>query len=61
MTQPAPVMSVAEAARTLQVGRDTILRMIWRGELSAEKFPGRTGAYVIPRQDVEALSERRSA
>jgi len=54
-------MSVAEAARTLQVGRDTILRMIWRGELSAEKFPGRTGAYVIPRQDVEALSERRSA
>ena len=52
---------VAEAAAILRTDRRTILRLIKRGELTAHKMPGHTGAWLINRADVEALATERAA
>ena len=46
---------VAEAAAILGTDRRTVVRMISRGTLPAHKMPGKTGAWIISRADVEAL------
>lgn len=54
--------TTAEAAATLQVDRRTVRRLIEEGALSPTmKLPGKTGAYLFDRADVEALKESRAS
>lgn len=59
MTQ-AELISTSAAAAALGLDRRTVLRLIERGELPAEKLPGRTAPYVLERSRVEALVEKRA-
>ncbi|WP_336792964.1 helix-turn-helix domain-containing protein [Gordonia malaquae] len=54
-------MGVSEAARLLRVNPVTVLRLIKAGELAAEQMPGKTGAYLLQRSDVEDLAAKRAA
>lgn len=54
------LMSTREAAALLNLDVRTVHRMIRRGELEAEKLPGRTAAYVMRRDEVERLQSTRS-
>lgn len=50
-----------EAAEILCVASRTVRRLVGAGELAtARKLPGRTGAYLFRRADVEALREQRA-
>lgn len=47
----------AEACRILRVDRATLIRWVGAGKISASrKLPGRTGAFLFRRSDVEALA-----
>lgn len=52
---------VAEAAAILGTDRRTVVRMIRRGTLTAHKMPGKTGAWLIERADLDALLTERAA
>ena len=55
-TKPEPYASINEAADALGVSRDTVVRMVARHELDAERIAGRT---VIIRASLErALAGR---
>jgi len=58
------LLGTSEVAQLLSKDVRTIHRMIRRGEIPAQKLPGRTAAYIIRRTDVEAMlstaSERAS-
>ena len=62
MTQPgttAQAISVAEAATITGLDPQRITRMIRSGELPhIQKLPGRTGAYLLGRDDVAELATR---
>jgi excisionase family DNA binding protein len=49
------LISVSQAASMLSLDVRTVHRKIQRGELPAQKMPGRTAAYILRRADVEAL------
>lgn len=49
-------ITVAEAARILHCDRKTVLRWIAAGRIPAKKLAGRTGAYILQPEDVEALA-----
>lgn len=49
------LVGVSQAAQILRRDVRTVHRMIRRGELPAEKLPGRTAAYVLRLDDVERL------
>ena len=49
------LLGTSEVAQLLSKDVRTIHRMIRRGEIPAQKLPGRTAAYIIRRTDVEAL------
>jgi len=49
------LLGTSEVARLLRKDVRTVHRMIRRGEIPAQKLPGRTAAYIIRRTDVEAL------
>jgi excisionase family DNA binding protein len=49
------LISTAQAAGLLGKDVRTVHRMIRRGELPAEKLPGRRGAYLIHRADVDTI------
>jgi len=54
-------MTTAQAAAVLDVEHRSVFRMVKRGELTPSgKLPGRTGAYLFDREDVERLAETRS-
>jgi excisionase family DNA binding protein len=63
-TDDSPV-GTAEACETLGVSKDTLIRMIARGEISAHKMPGLRGPYVIDRAELirvaAELAEREQA
>lgn len=46
-------MSVTDAAKELGVSRWTVLRLIARNELIAEKLGGGTAPWLVSRADVE--------
>jgi excisionase family DNA binding protein len=48
------LLSVQQVAALLQRSGRAVLRDIERGRITATKLPGRTGAYVIRRADLEA-------
>ncbi|HZL03964.1 MAG: helix-turn-helix domain-containing protein [Actinomycetales bacterium] len=49
------LLGTAEVAQLLSKDVRTVHRMIRRGEIPAQKLPGRTAAYIIRRTDVEAM------
>lgn len=52
----------SEACRILRVDKSTLSRKVADGTLTpASKMPGRNGAYVFHRRDIERLRERRAA
>lgn len=54
-------ITAAEAADLLGVDRRSVVRFIDNGDLTAlDKLPGRTGAYLFNREDVERFAESRS-
>ena len=56
------LIPTAEAAEALGVHVATISRMVTRGDLApAVKVPGKRGAYLFNRADVDALAAQRSA
>jgi excisionase family DNA binding protein len=56
-----PPIGAAEAARILGLSHSGLRRLIDIGTLPAHKLPGRTGAYVLERDAVEALAKQRDA
>lgn len=51
-----------EVASQLSVDRSTVRRLVDRGVLTPTmKLPGKTGAYLFDRSDVEALKETRAS
>ncbi len=51
-------MTVAEAAELLKLPRRTISEQVRLGAIPSEKLPGKTGAYLIDRADVEQLRQQ---
>ena len=61
-TSPDDLLTCADVAPMFRRSVDTIARMAARGELPvAQKLPGRTGAYLFRRADVDALLTAASA
>lgn len=63
MEHDAPsVITTGEAATLLHVGRTTVHRMVADGTLEPiRKAPGRLGAYLFNRSDVDSVASRRAA
>jgi excisionase family DNA binding protein len=59
MPKITPPLSAAQAARQIGIPKRTILAAITRGELPAHKMPGRTGAYLIDQNDLDAYAASR--
>lgn len=54
-------ISVAEAARVLDVDPRTVARMIRRGELRGEKvYEGLRAPFLVPRADVDRVLRERA-
>jgi hypothetical protein len=50
-----------ESCRILQIDKSTLSRLVTGGTIKpASKFPGRNGAYVFHRSDIEALRDERA-
>ena len=47
------IINATEAAEILGISVRAVQHRIMRGTLPAQKLPGRTGAYVLNRNDVE--------
>lgn len=61
-TTDEAMIGATEAAGHLRVSKDTLIRMIARGELTpVHKLPGDNGAYLFSRADVERLAEAKAA
>lgn len=60
-TTPLPLIGSAEACRILgDINRSTLTRWVADGELpAAGKLPGKNGAFLFDRGDVEALAAQR--
>lgn len=56
MTNP-DIINAAEAAEILGISIRAVQHRITRGTLAAQKLPGRTGAYVLDRADVQKAKE----
>jgi len=53
-------ITTAQAAEVLDVEHRSVFRMVRRGELTpTAKLPGRTGAYLFDRDEVDALAQQR--
>lgn len=54
------LIGATEAREILGVSKDTLIRMIARGELTARhKLPGPNGAYLLSRAEVTSLAADR--
>ncbi len=61
MANLSELISVAEAASILGISYRSVHRLISAGTLPAHKLSGKTGSYVISREDVGSLAAQRSA
>ena len=52
-------ITIADAAQILGKDRKTVLRWIGSGRIPAIKLSGKTGAYLIDPNDIEALKATR--
>ncbi|AON97401.1 LamD-like [Gordonia phage Nyceirae] len=55
-----PPISTLEAARVLGVVPVTVQRWARQGVIAAEKMPGKTGAYIIRRSELERFRSARA-
>ncbi|NHP16002.1 helix-turn-helix domain-containing protein [Rhodococcus sp. IC4_135] len=51
--------TAAQAAERLRITPRAVLQAIARGAMKAEKLPGRTGAYLIPNEEIEKYATTR--
>lgn len=59
-TDEAP-MGTAEACELLDISKDTLIRMIARGEIkNAHKMPGLRGPYILDRAEIERLAAEQA-
>lgn len=55
--EPNDLISTTEVARLLGIDRSGVIKRVKAGDLSpVQKLPGRTGAYLFRRSDVEAVA-----
>jgi excisionase family DNA binding protein len=59
MHKTVKLLGVVEVAELLNIGRRAVVDLIRTHQLPAEKLPGRTGAYVLRPEDVEAYRKAR--
>lgn len=58
-TEPLDLVGTAEAAQILGIERSTLSRWIQLGHLApAQKLPGKTGAHLFRRSDLEQFKTR---
>lgn len=58
MTDAQTLIATREVANRLGVTVATVSRMVKRGDLPAvQKLPGRTGAYLFDRAEIEKLAD----
>ncbi len=61
MQNEATLVGVADAAEVLGLSVDTVKRAARSGQLApAIKMPGKTGAYLFRREDVEQFAAQRA-
>jgi len=61
MTESSTLVGTAYVMATLDVSRDTVVRMVARGVLkAAHKMDGPRGAYLFERADVEQLAREKA-
>ena len=61
MTQHGEVLGTQQVAHLLRTDRKGVRRLVDRGALTpTAKLPGKTGAFVFDRADVEALAVERA-
>jgi len=59
---PHELIGSAEVARLLQINQVTVARWAASGQLTAaHKLPGKNGAYLFQRSDVERIERERAA
>ena len=58
--QTRDVLTVAQVAELLKQPRRTVAEQVRTGAIPSEKLPGKTGAYLIDRADVEQLRQQSS-
>jgi excisionase family DNA binding protein len=62
MHKPEPFIGAAEACQLLDIHAATLGRWVKSGALTpAHKLPGKNGAYLFNRGDVEALAVERAS
>lgn len=61
MPTPTQPLNSEQVAELLGVNRATVNRRAAAGELPATKLPGRTGAYLFDRADIEQLANNQTA
>lgn len=59
---PPDLIGSTEACRILSIDKATLTRWVAAGTIqSAHKLPGRNGAYLFARADIEALQAERAS
>jgi excisionase family DNA binding protein len=58
MQTHSDLIGTAEACEILGKDRATVTRWVEKGKLTSHKMPGRTGAHLFDRQEVEALRDQ---
>lgn len=62
MHNPEPFVGAAEACQLLEIHAATLGRWVKNGALTpAHKLPGKNGAYLFNRSDVENLARERAS
>ena len=57
MQKNTDLISAAEAAQILRISVRAVQHRIAAGSLPAQKLPGKTGAYILDRAEVEAIAK----
>lgn len=57
MQTHSDLIGTAEACEILGKDRATLTRWVEKGKLTSHKMPGRTGAHLFKRADIEALRD----
>lgn len=61
MQKHTDLISAAEAAQILHISVRAVQHRIAAGSLPAQKLPGKTGAYILNRAEVEAIAKSRAS
>ncbi|WP_067891344.1 helix-turn-helix domain-containing protein [Nocardia vaccinii] len=62
MDIPTDLLTSEEASKLLEVDKSTLIRWVSSGDVKpVRKLPGKTGAFLFERSDIEDLRDRRAA